>query len=176
MAGQRLTDKTELDTLAKDDLLMVVDVDDTTGSADGTSKKIQADNLITTNITTILTGDVNQLNTASQIIVPTAGANRTVMPLSVMIECIYSTTQNTNNQYLFVGYDDTNSTRYWNAYKGFYYNISATTTFCMTGNGVSGGMLNGFTDNLPLKIWTSGAYNGDWAMKVYATYHVIDMA
>ena len=42
MAGQRLTDKTALaDNLASDDLLMCVDVSDTTGSAEGTSLKIQ---------------------------------------------------------------------------------------------------------------------------------------
>ena len=41
MAGQRLTDKTALEEQAgSGDLLMVVDVNDTTGSAQGTSKKM----------------------------------------------------------------------------------------------------------------------------------------
>ena len=41
MAGQRLTDKSAItDNLATDDKLMVIDTSDTTGSAAGTSKKI----------------------------------------------------------------------------------------------------------------------------------------
>ena len=41
MAGQRLTDKSALVTTpGTGDLLMIVDVNDTTGSAAGTSKKI----------------------------------------------------------------------------------------------------------------------------------------
>ena len=46
MAIQRLTDKTALTTTpASDDLLMIVDVSDTTGSPEGTSKKISVANL-----------------------------------------------------------------------------------------------------------------------------------
>jgi hypothetical protein len=43
MAGQRLTDKTALEQqTGSGDLFMVVDVNDTTGSAAGTSKKIDS--------------------------------------------------------------------------------------------------------------------------------------
>jgi len=41
----KLTDKTELTTPADDDLLHIVDISDTTGSPQGTSKKIQVSNL-----------------------------------------------------------------------------------------------------------------------------------
>ena len=47
MATKKVTDLTELTTIADDDLVMVVDVSDTTGSADGTSKKITKSNLVT---------------------------------------------------------------------------------------------------------------------------------
>ena len=47
MATSKLTDRTELTVQpANDDLVHVVDVDDTTGSADGTSKKITVQNLL----------------------------------------------------------------------------------------------------------------------------------
>jgi len=47
MATSKLTDRTELTVQpADDDLVHVVDVDDTTGSADGTSKKITVQNLL----------------------------------------------------------------------------------------------------------------------------------
>jgi len=48
MATKKVTDLTELTTIADDDLVMVVDVSDTTGDADGTSKKITKSNLVTT--------------------------------------------------------------------------------------------------------------------------------
>ena len=44
--GQKLTDRTTLTSIAPGDLLHVVDVSDTTDSAQGTSKKITQDNLI----------------------------------------------------------------------------------------------------------------------------------
>lgn len=44
--GQKLTARTALTSIASNDLLHVVDVSDTTDSADGTSKKITQDNLI----------------------------------------------------------------------------------------------------------------------------------
>lgn len=47
MATKKVTDLTELTTIADDDLVMVVDVSDTTGDADGTSKKITKSNLVT---------------------------------------------------------------------------------------------------------------------------------
>ncbi len=45
MPVKKVTDLTALTTIADDDLVMVVDVSDTTGSADGTSKKITKANL-----------------------------------------------------------------------------------------------------------------------------------
>ena len=48
MATKKVTDLTELTTVADNDLVMVVDVSDTTGDASGTSKKITKANLVTT--------------------------------------------------------------------------------------------------------------------------------
>ncbi len=45
MAFQKLTDKTALTAAASDDLMHIVDVSDTTGSAAGTSKKITVSDL-----------------------------------------------------------------------------------------------------------------------------------
>ena len=45
MANKKVTALTELTTPASDDLLYVVDVSDTSGGADGTSKKLQISNL-----------------------------------------------------------------------------------------------------------------------------------
>ena len=45
MATKKVTDLTALTSAADDDLVMIVDVSDTTGSAEGTSKKITKSNL-----------------------------------------------------------------------------------------------------------------------------------
>ncbi len=47
MANKKLTDLTELTSIVNNDLVYVVDVSDTTESAEGTSKKIKAINLVT---------------------------------------------------------------------------------------------------------------------------------
>lgn len=46
MANKKVTALAELTTPASDDLLYVVDVSDTSGGADGTSKKLQVSNLL----------------------------------------------------------------------------------------------------------------------------------
>ena len=46
MAVKKVTDLDALTSVADDDLLMVVDVSDTTDSDDGTSKKITKANLV----------------------------------------------------------------------------------------------------------------------------------
>lgn len=51
--GQKLTERTELTSIASGDILHVVDVSDTTDSAEGTSKKITQDNLIPDASTTV---------------------------------------------------------------------------------------------------------------------------
>mgnify|MGYP003123664026 CR=1 FL=1 len=45
MASQRLTDKSAIDNIGTGDLMMLVDVSDTTGSAEGTSVKMDMKHL-----------------------------------------------------------------------------------------------------------------------------------
>jgi membrane-associated protease RseP (regulator of RpoE activity) len=176
MAGQRLTDKTELDELAAGDLLMAVDVSDTTSSADGTSKKMKAENLIVTSVSEFTSAEVNALNVTPQTIVAQPGTMRGIVPLSVIMECVYATTDNTNNYYMYIGQHGSSTSEFWSSYRSFFKDISSTTTFAFSAAGTSSGMLNGFIDNQPLKIWSNGAFNGDWTLKVYATYQIIEMA
>lgn len=51
MADQRLTDKTEITSAADGDFLHIIDVSDTSGNVEGTSKKIRVDNLPTPSVT-----------------------------------------------------------------------------------------------------------------------------
>ena len=70
MAGQRLTDKTALTTTpGTGDLLMIVDVNDTTGSADGTSKKIDNKFFIQTDKITISNAEFLALNSDGRTLI-----------------------------------------------------------------------------------------------------------
>lgn len=63
MAGQKLTDKTLLNEQPNpSDLLMVVDVNDTTGSSAGTSKKVLTQNLIATSSTALSNANIQALD------------------------------------------------------------------------------------------------------------------
>ena len=62
MSGQRLTDKTALEQQAgSGDLLMVVDVNDTTGSPEGTSKKMDFKYVIQTDKFSLTNAEVKLL-------------------------------------------------------------------------------------------------------------------
>jgi hypothetical protein len=177
MAGQRLTDKGTFGTTPIDyrDLLMGVDISDSTGSADGTSKSLKAQRLITTVTASLSSADVNALNsTPLGLFNPTAGY--IVIPIAVTCVCVRVGVNETNGEYLYIGYDKATSgtTNYWERHRDFYLNESADRTFVFSGgagnpaDGAYAGDINGKA----LEMWSGGAFNGNWTMKVYATVSV----
>ncbi len=99
MASQRLTDKTALaEPTAKDDLYMIVDKSDTTGSSAGTSKKIDAKFIIQTDI---VTGNLD-LNTNPLTLVAQPGLGYIVQPLSITVLYTFNTipSPTANNVYI----------------------------------------------------------------------------
>ena len=70
MAGQRLTDKTALaEQTGSGDLFMVVDVNDTTGSAAGTSKKIDSKFVIQTDKISVSNAEYQDLDSNPKTLV-----------------------------------------------------------------------------------------------------------
>lgn len=68
MAGVKITDLTTLTTAASDDLLYIVDVNDTSQSPQGTSKQIEVGNMFSSGIyTPTISGEVNGI-----VVTPTA--------------------------------------------------------------------------------------------------------
>jgi len=114
MAGQRLTDKTSLaNNPASDDLLMVVDVNDTTGSADGTSKKVISEYVIATEKVAVDNTEFMSLATTGKILVQNKGANKIIIPISVYCDYTAGATPNTSTVKPTIGYIDGDSTYYW---------------------------------------------------------------
>ena len=93
MASQRLTDKSGLaQQTAADDLLMVVDASDTTGSAQGTSKKIEAKNIISVASVSLSSAQIQALHTTPIQLLPAPGSGFITMIHSVLVDCTYVST------------------------------------------------------------------------------------
>lgn len=170
MAGQRLTDKTALEQQAgSGDLLMVVDVNDTTGSASGTSKKMDFKYVIQTDKYSLNNTEVQDLNTTSKTLVG-ALSGCMVMPLSVTVLCTYAASAESSNKNLYFGWDDSQASSYWDWGSRFMGAKSADTSYVFSGNQPGGGVDTGSLINKSFKMWSSGAFNGGWSCDVYITY------
>jgi hypothetical protein len=177
MAGQRLTDKGTFGTTPIDyrDLLMGVDISDTTGSAEGTSKSLKAQRLITTVTASLDSTAVSALN-STPLGLFNPGAGFIVIPIAVTCVCVHVGVDESNGEYLYIGYDKATSgtTNYWDRARDFYLNESADRTFVFSGNTTipADGTYAGDINGKALEMWSGGAFNGNWTMKVYATVSV----
>ena len=178
MAGQRLTDKGTYGTTALDwaDLIMGVDISDSTGSADGTSKSLKAQRLITTVTSSLDSSAVNSLN-STPLGLFNPGSGFIVIPQTVICQCTHVSVNETNGEYLYIGWDKATSgtTNYWETARDFYYNEGANRTFVFSGNQTipADGSYAGHLSGKHLELWSGGAFNGNWTMQVYATVTVV---
>ena len=170
MAGQRLTDKTALEQqVGSGDLLMVVDVNDTTGSPEGTSKKMDFKYLLQTDKFSLNNTEVQSLHTDSKILVG-ALSGYMVMPLSVTILCTYASNTESSNKNLYLGFDDSQDLLYWRSSSRFMGAKSADASYILTGDMPGGGVDAGSLINKSFKMWSNNAFNGGWSCDVYVTY------
>ena len=128
MANQRLTDKTALEEqVGSGDLLMVVDVNDTTGSASGTSKKMDFKYLMQTDKISLSNAEAQDLSTNEKVLVG-ALSGYMITVYNVTVLCTYAASQETANKLLYLGFDDTENTRYWFAQPRFMNTITSNAT------------------------------------------------
>jgi len=105
MAGQRLTDKASYnDNLATNDILMVVDSSDTTGSPQGTSKSIQIPYIMVTENKLVTDTVMNNLNGNPLNLLTPAPAGFFYNIHNVSLQFANTTTQNTNTVDWFLVY------------------------------------------------------------------------
>ncbi len=172
MAGQRLTDKTLLsENLAPGDLLMVVDTSDTTGSADGTSKKIANKHIIQTDT---VTGNLD-LNSNPLTLVAAPGAGSFIQPLTIAVLYTYNSSASTANPFMFINYDSTDYNEYIVSFRSFLQNKTSSLTyqFGCTPSNPSNGVYEGLITNKPLIMSTTVDLGGDGSFKVYTTYQIV---
>ena len=174
MAGQRLTDKGTYGTDAIDwsDLLMGVDISDTTGSADGTSKSLKAQRLITTVTSSLDNAAVQDLD-STPLDLFNPGTGFIVLPIAVTIVTTYASATESSNNNLYIGYDSSQTLVYWDYVSRFMGSIATSSTWVLSGgNAQAKGVYTATIESLPLKMWAGGAFNGGWTCDVYATVSV----
>ena len=173
MAGQRLTDKTALEQqTGSGDLFMVVDVNDSTGSAAGTSKKIDAKYIIQTDKFSLSNAEIKLLSTGDSpktLVSALSGYMVTPISCTILTTADPSDIEGSNKQ-LYLGFDHTQTALYWDTASKFMGTISTNNTFILPGDPAGKGVKGSSTLNTAFYMWSSGAFTGGWSCDVYLTY------
>ena len=172
MAGQRLTDKTALEQqTGSGDLYMVVDVNDTTGSAAGTSKKIDSKFVIQTDKFSLTNAEVKLLSDgdAPKTLVG-ALSGYMVTPISVTMLCTYASATEASSNNLQFGFDASDDNAYWYQLRDAMHDKTTDITYVMQAYTPGGGSCATSILNKPFVMWTNAALTGGWSCDVYLTY------
>ena len=180
MAGQRLTDKTAFtDNLASDDLLMCVDTSDTTGSAAGTSKKIdnkfiiQTDKVSVTSVIFLAMDSSGGAGTyATLIAAPDAGYFIQILGITAVVDYI-SGTQGSKVA-LYFGWDATSPSPSYASASGFMHNQTADLNYAFSANNTpsaAGGV--GGIDNRGVVVFSGGNFSSTFNADFYITYQIV---
>ena len=171
MAGQRLTSKTALEEqTGSGDLYMIVDVSDTSSSAQGTSKKLDSKLVIQTDKFSLNNTEVLALDSTAKVLVG-ALSGYMVTPISATVLVVHSGSDESSNNNLLFGWDNTNDLLYWDRGSRFFGGNSADQSYVFGGGQPGGGVDAGSLINKSFKMWASGTgFNGGWSCDVYVTY------
>tara|TARA_R110002020_G_scaffold129058_2_gene289217 strand:+ start:17541 stop:18077 length:537 start_codon:yes stop_codon:yes gene_type:complete len=172
MAGQRLTDKTALEEqTGSGDLFMVVDVNDTTGSAAGTSKKIDSKFIIQTDKYSLDNTEVLALDSTPKTLIG-ALSGYMVTVYNVTILCTYGASTENSAKHLLLGFDETDDTQYWGKVDRMMNGETTNASYAIQAQGAPRTPVYNVTIlNKPFICWASSTgFDGGWAMDVYVTY------
>tara|TARA_R100000734_G_C3310950_1_gene101746 strand:+ start:215 stop:754 length:540 start_codon:yes stop_codon:yes gene_type:complete len=171
----RLTQKTAFTgNTAKEDLYMIVDESDNTGSADGTSKKITSEQVIQTtkvNITSSNFGAMDNTGVAGTFfeLLPAPGTGLFYAILSVSINTLVTSPPN-NNTNLYIGYDSTQISSFVLQSRRFNNNISSRSYNLAPLPQTFTGAHLGILDAKPLVVYANQNFNGNISADFYVTY------
>ena len=172
MAGQKLTDKTALDQQAgSGDLLMVVDVNDTTGSAEGTSKKTDFKYVMQTDKISVSNAEVQALSSTPKTLVG-ALSGYYINVFQVTLFVTYAASTESSSKDLLLVYDTTSTGTYKNV-RDFMNTQTDDLTFVLNNSATSSGVCDTSIINKPFLMTASGAFNGGWTMDAYVTYNYV---
>ena len=173
MAGQRLTDKSALaNNTGTGDLFMVVDISDTTGSSAGTSKKVDSQYIIQTDILSVNL----DIATSPKTIVSAPGSGKIIQPLTITFIYTYGSVASTTTGYLYVSYDSSSTSNYLIRQRDIFKDETADRTYVF-GAGAeiapADGTYAGSIDNRPLVVYNSADLGGNGTIKCIVTYQIV---
>ena len=172
MANVRLTDKTALEEqTGSGDLFMIVDVNDTTGSADGTSKKLDSKFVIQTDKFSLSNAEVKLLSHGSApktLVGALSGYMVTVFNVTVLVTYASATELSSND--LYFSYDSSSTSAYWRHARDFMNSKTTDISFCFTSEAPSGGTCTTSILNKPFLMYSNAAFTGGWSCDVYVSY------
>ena len=124
-----------------------------------------------TDIITLTSTEFNNLGSADKVLVAAPGANKIIIPISIIVYAnrITTSTASTN---LFVGYASSNGAgTYYNKTTNFMRNESGNRIYYL--RGAVGEIFQDSAENLPLNMYANSSFNGDVNLKVYVTYKIM---
>ena len=170
MANVKLTDKTALtEQLGSGDLFMVVDVNDTTGSSAGTSKKFDTKYLLQTDKISVSNAEYQALNSSPKTLVG-ALSGYMITVYNVTILCNYTSTAESSSNDLYLSYDSSVTATYWKYVRDFMNLQAKDVTWCLAADPGFSGTCGETILNKPFVMYSNAAFNGDLTLDVYVTY------
>ena len=182
MAGQRLTDKSALtNNTGTGDIYLIVDVSDTTGSAAGTSKKLDSKYVIQTDKISVSNAELIALDDGggageSKTLVSAAGSGYIIVPLQTTLIATHAGSNETSNKSLYIGYDATQTLVYYTYWSRIMGAVSSGTRTYLAGAPGGTGANPATIDNLPLLLYSNGTLNGGWSCDIYITYQIVKLS
>jgi len=178
--GQRLTDRAALEQQAgSGDLLMVVDVNDTQGSPEGTSKQMDFKYLMQTDKISVTSAEFQAMDATGgagtfRTLANGPGAGYGYILLSAVIVTDYTSAESSNKN-LYIGYNSTSVVDYIATIGRFMSGKTGDTSWQMKYIASGGAVLDGSIENKPLVLYTNGTLNGTYSADVYITYQVVQL-
>ncbi len=167
MANQKLTDKTALNEQAgSGDLLMLVDVNDTTGSSAGTSKKEDIKYFMQTDKIPVSNAEFQDLGTTPKTLVG-ALSGYMINVFRVTILCTHASPDDSAAATLRFTYDTSESSNFWTEYRRFMNGVSTDASFCFSPNQSSVGSCKTTLLNKHFSMLSSADYNGGLSADFY---------
>ena len=182
MAGQRLTDKSSLDNhTGSGDLYMVVDVSDTTGSAEGTSKKLDSKYVIMTDKISVSNAELIALDATGgagnfKTLVSAPGAGYMIIPHQATVLTTVAGATESSAKNFYIGYEKDTTNRYWTYMRRIMNSITSPNTFQVGSSQAGTGVGDFSINNQALYLWSNGNFNGGWSCDIYITYSIVKIS
>ena len=186
MATKKVTQLTPTASADAADLVMIVDVSDTTMSPEGTNKQITKSNLLagSAGILTQVETAVNNTDVGRMkyddipVTLVAAQAGKIIVPVNFTIVATAAGLAEGSSDDLRFGWSASQSTTadYINSVRDYMNGITGgaiTTTILSPINTAFTTSFPFSAENKPLQAWCSDVFSGGWSMTIYTTYYTI---